>query len=47
MHCLRTINVGSQEYEYDADKNEYLTLYKTNPYGWYYEGEPFKGYHGR
>ena len=34
-------------YEYDADKNEYLTLYKTNPYGWYYEGEPFKGYHGR
>ena len=31
--------------EYIDDK--WVRKYKTNPYGWWYPGEPAKGYHGR
>lgn len=33
--------------EWDAATQSYVTKWTKNDYGWYYPGEPEKGYHGR
>ena len=33
--------------EWDAASQSYVTKWTKNDYGWYYPGEPEKGYHGR
>ncbi len=47
---LQTFSYDQRYYyhtSWDSAKQKYVTTYTTNQYGWYYPGEPEKGYHGR